>query len=75
LPEVALSSTLEADSANLRRGIELTELALALRLAAMRQHNPACTMADVMHEIRLEKERAWERFAEEEAARTHNLEQ
>lgn len=45
--------------ANLRRGIELTELALALRLAAMRQDNPACTMADVMHEIRLAKERAW----------------
>ena len=45
--------------ANLRRGIELTELALAVRLAAMRQDNPACTMADVMHEIRLAKERAW----------------
>lgn len=46
-------------AANLRRGIELTEVALALRLAAMRQENPACTMADVMHEIRLAKERAW----------------
>jgi len=47
-------------AANLRRAIELTELALALRLAAMRQENPACTMADVMHEIRLQKERAWQ---------------
>jgi hypothetical protein len=46
-------------AANLRRAIELTELALALRLAAMRQRNPACTMADVMHEIRCAKERAW----------------
>lgn len=46
-------------AANLRQGIELTELALVLRLAAMRQRNPACTMADVMHEIRLTKERAW----------------
>lgn len=49
----------ERIAANLRRGIELTELALRLRLAAMRQDNPACTMADVMHEIRLAKERAW----------------
>lgn len=46
-------------AANLCRGLELTELALALRLAAMRQRNPACTMADVMHEIRLAKEQAW----------------
>lgn len=45
----------ERMAANLRRAIELTELALALRLAAMRQRNPACTMADVMHEIRLVK--------------------
>lgn len=46
-------------SANLRRGIELAELALALRLAAFQQQNHACTMADVMHEIRVAKERAW----------------
>lgn len=46
-------------AANLFRGIELTKLALALRLATMRQQNPSCTMADVMHEIRLAKERAW----------------
>ncbi len=57
----------ERMAANLRRGIELTELALALRLAAMRQHNPACTMADVMHEIRLAKEEEWRRWAAEEA--------
>lgn len=49
----------ERMAANLRRGLELTELALGLRLAAMRKQNPACTMADVMHEIRLAKEQAW----------------
>jgi len=51
---------MEQMSANLRRGIELTELALALRLAAFQQQNHACTMADVMHEIRVAKERAWQ---------------
>ncbi len=50
----------ERMSANLQRGIQLTELALSLRLAALRQQNHACTMADVMHEIRLAKERAWQ---------------
>ncbi|MDH5668961.1 MAG: hypothetical protein OEY86_13205 [Nitrospira sp.] len=50
----------ERMAANLRRGIKLTDLALALRLAAIRQQDPACTMADVMHEIRLQKERAWQ---------------
>jgi hypothetical protein len=50
----------ERMSANLSRGIELTELALSLRLAAMQQQNPACTMVDVMHEIRVAKERAWQ---------------
>ena len=50
----------ERMASNLRRAIELTELGLALRLAAMRHQNPACTMADVMHEIRLQKERAWQ---------------
>ena len=50
----------ERMASNLGRGIELTELALSLRLAALRQQNPACTMVDVMHEIRLAKERAWQ---------------
>jgi hypothetical protein len=50
----------ERMSANLQRGIELTERALSLRLAALRQQNQAYTMADVMHEIRLAKERAWQ---------------
>lgn len=50
----------ERMSANLQRGIELTELALSLRLAALRQQNQAYTMVDVMHEIRLTKERAWQ---------------
>ncbi len=50
---------LDRMSANLQKAIDLTELALALRLAAMRQNNPAATMADVMHEIRVAKERAW----------------
>lgn len=49
----------ERMATNLRRGMELTELALALRLAAMRQQNPACTIGDVMHEIWLQKEAAW----------------
>lgn len=52
---------LDRMSANLQKGIELTELALRLRLAGMRQKNPNATMADVMHEIRLAKERAWHR--------------
>lgn len=50
----------ERMSANLQRGIELTELTLSLRLAVLRQQNHACTMTDVMHEIRLAKERAWQ---------------
>lgn len=50
----------ERISTNLRRGIELTELALSLRLAVLQQQNPACTMVDVMHEIRVTKERAWQ---------------
>jgi hypothetical protein len=49
----------ERMSANLQRGIKLTELALSLRLATLRQQDPASTIADVMHEIRLAKERAW----------------
>ncbi|ALA59981.1 hypothetical protein [Nitrospira moscoviensis] len=62
-------------SANLQKGIELTELALALRLAAMQQNNPAATMVDVMHEIRLAKEAAWRRMAEEEARRNSEPQQ
>lgn len=46
-------------SANLQKSIELTELALAMRLATMQRHDPNCTMRDVMHEIRLTKEQAW----------------
>jgi hypothetical protein len=46
-------------AAHLRRDFELTDLALALRLHAMWQDDPACTMADVMHEIQLQKERSW----------------
>lgn len=57
---------LDRMSANLQKAIELTELALALRLAAMRHTNSAATMADVMHEIRLQKEAAWQRYAEQE---------
>lgn len=45
---------------NLRRAMELTELTLALRAAALRKQNPTGdAMKQVMHEIRLEKERAW----------------
>jgi hypothetical protein len=52
---------LDRMAANLQKGIELTELALRLRLAGMRRKNPNATMADVMHEICLAKERAWHR--------------
>ncbi|NGZ02214.1 MAG: hypothetical protein CV090_04080 [Nitrospira sp. WS238] len=50
----------ERITSNLRQGFELTELALALRLAVLRRQSPTCTMADVMHEVRLTKERAWQ---------------
>jgi hypothetical protein len=61
MPNRVSNSQAERDrmSANLMKAVEITELALSLRLAAMRQQNPACTMADVMREIRLAKERAW----------------
>jgi len=38
----------------------VTKVALGFSLAAMRQQNPAWTMADVMHEIRLAKAAAWQ---------------
>lgn len=50
----------EGLSANLQRGIELTELVFSLRLAVLWQQNPACTKADVLHEICLANERAWQ---------------
>lgn len=46
-------------AANLQKAVELTELALDLRLSVMRRQKPDCTMEDVMHEIRLAKEQAW----------------
>lgn len=60
MPQRSEQQERERMSANLQRGVELTELALSLRLAAIQQENPACTMADVMHEIRVAKERAWQ---------------
>jgi hypothetical protein len=49
-------------SENLHRTIELTELALALRAAVIRQQDPTGDpMKRVMHEIRLAKEQAWQR--------------
>ncbi len=62
-------------ASNLEKAIELTELALALRLAAMRQQNPNSTMQDVMREIRLEKEEEWQRWAAGEAGSTLKSEQ
>ena len=62
-------------AANLEKAIELTELTLALRLAAMRQQNPNSTMQDVMHEIRLAKEEEWQRWATQEAGSTLKSEQ
>ena len=45
---------------NLRHAVELTELALALRCAVLRQQNPdGDALKQVMHEIRLAKEQAW----------------
>ncbi len=45
---------------NLRHAVELTELGLALRCAVLRQQNPhRDVLKQVMHEIRLAKERAW----------------
>jgi hypothetical protein len=46
---------------NLRRTVELTELGLALRQAALQQRDPQgkSLMTQVMHEIRLAKEQAW----------------
>ena len=48
---------------NLRRTVELTELGLALRQAVIEQRNePGASegIAQVMHEIRLAKEEAWQ---------------
>jgi len=48
---------------NLRRTVELTELGLALRQAVIEQRNvPGLGdgIAQVMHEIRLAKEQAWQ---------------
>jgi len=45
----------------LRRTIELTELGLALRQAVIEQRDgPGKGIAQVMHEIRLVKEQAWQ---------------
>ncbi|MBX3343069.1 MAG: hypothetical protein KF711_15875 [Nitrospira sp.] len=48
---------------NLRRTIELTELGLALRQAVIEQRNERGVgegISQVMHEIRLAKEQAWQ---------------
>ena len=46
---------------NLRRTVELTELGLALRRAVIEQRNgPGEGISQVMHEIRLAKEQAWQ---------------
>lgn len=47
---------------NLRRTIELTELALALRASAVRQDDPYCDpMVRVMREIRHANDLAWQK--------------
>ncbi|MDC8451221.1 MAG: hypothetical protein LV473_23160 [Nitrospira sp.] len=47
-------------AANLRRGIELTELGLALRRSVLQQDEPqGDAMVQVMREIRRAKEQAW----------------
>jgi hypothetical protein len=48
---------------NLRHTIELTELGLALRQAVIKQRNVSGAdegITQVMHEIRLAKEQAWQ---------------
>lgn len=48
---------------NLRRTIELTELGLALRAAALRRHAPGEDheiWVQVMRDVRRAKERAWQ---------------
>ena len=48
---------------NLRHTIELTELGVALRQAVIKQRNVSGAgdgIAQVMHEIRLAKEQAWQ---------------
>ena len=46
---------------NLRRTIELTELALALRATVVRQYDSLCDpMVQVMREIRRAKKQAWQ---------------
>jgi hypothetical protein len=48
-------------AAYLRRAMELTELGLALRRSVLQQDNPqGDAMAQVMREIRLAKEQAWQ---------------
>jgi hypothetical protein len=46
-------------AADLQKAFEVTELALELRLSVMRQERPDSTIKDLMHEIRLAKEKAW----------------
>jgi hypothetical protein len=47
---------------NVRRTIELTELALALRASAVRQDDPNCdSMGRVMREIRRVNDLAWQK--------------
>jgi hypothetical protein len=61
MPQAPAQSEQARMTENLRRTIELTELALALRAAVVRQQDPHCDpMKKVMHEIRLAKEQAWQ---------------
>lgn len=60
MPEASAHSEQARITENLRRTIELTELALALRAAVIRQQDPTGdAMKKVMHDIRLAKEQAW----------------
>ncbi|MCS6292669.1 MAG: hypothetical protein H8J66_06295 [Nitrospira sp.] len=60
MPQVVTHPDAQRIADNLRKTIELTELALALRQAVLRQNYPQGDgMVQVMHEIRLAKEQAW----------------
>jgi hypothetical protein len=61
MPQVSAHSEQAKITENLRRTIELTELALALRAAVLQQQDPhSDPMKKVMHDIRLAKEQAWQ---------------
>lgn len=61
MPQVPIHPDAERISENLRKTVELTELALILRQAALGPNYSASeSIVQVMREIRLAKEQAWQ---------------